>query len=183
VASAWDWSRRSWRTADEPATRRILAELGPDILALNAGATPAMGPLDQLSWADSLRFGNMTSRPVSIGCRLRSTSRSSREAGSSLYRAARQKTDRQCRGGYGGAKRMLWFMAKYANGVSEKKRLGIAFRRSCRSRCSWGTGVGDAVLVNGKRVELSATASPPSTRPNSGNTTEYDAEFLLVAAA
>ena len=30
--------------------------------------------------------------------------------------------------GYGGAKRMLWFIAKYANGVSEKKHLGIRFQ-------------------------------------------------------
>ena len=28
-------------------------------------------------------------------------------------------------GGYGRAKRMLRFMAKYANGISEKKQLGI----------------------------------------------------------
>jgi NAD(P)-dependent dehydrogenase (short-subunit alcohol dehydrogenase family) len=37
---------------DETAAHRILAELRPDILALNAGATPPMGRLDQLSWAD-----------------------------------------------------------------------------------------------------------------------------------
>ena len=37
---------------DETAAHRILAEVRPDILALNAGATPPMGRLDQLSWAD-----------------------------------------------------------------------------------------------------------------------------------
>src|ERR1700727_2003240 len=37
---------------DETAAHRIVAELCPDILVLNAGATPPMGPLDQLSWAD-----------------------------------------------------------------------------------------------------------------------------------
>src|ERR1700722_16884845 len=37
---------------EETAAHRILAELRPDILALNAGATPPMGRLDQLSWAD-----------------------------------------------------------------------------------------------------------------------------------
>jgi NAD(P)-dependent dehydrogenase (short-subunit alcohol dehydrogenase family) len=34
---------------DETAAHRILAELRPDILALSAGVTPPMGPLDQLS--------------------------------------------------------------------------------------------------------------------------------------
>jgi hypothetical protein len=36
---------------DETATHRILAEVRPDILALNTGATPRMSRLDQLSWA------------------------------------------------------------------------------------------------------------------------------------
>ena len=31
-------------------------------------------------------------------------------------------------GGYGGAKRMLWLMAKYANGVAEQRGLGIVFQ-------------------------------------------------------
>src|SRR5450432_655615 len=37
---------------DETAAHRILSEVRPDILALNAGAKPRMGRLDQLSWAD-----------------------------------------------------------------------------------------------------------------------------------
>src|SRR5207244_13565058 len=37
---------------DEIAAHRILAEVRPDVLALNAGATPRMGRLDQMSWAD-----------------------------------------------------------------------------------------------------------------------------------
>ncbi len=37
---------------DENAAHRILAEVRPDILVLNAGATPRMGRLDQVSWAD-----------------------------------------------------------------------------------------------------------------------------------
>ena len=37
---------------DVTAAHRILAEVRPDILALNAGTKPRMGRLDQLSWAD-----------------------------------------------------------------------------------------------------------------------------------
>jgi NAD(P)-dependent dehydrogenase (short-subunit alcohol dehydrogenase family) len=37
---------------DGTAAHRIVSELRPDILVLNAGATPPMGGLDQLSWAD-----------------------------------------------------------------------------------------------------------------------------------
>ena len=38
--------------ADETAAKRIIAEVRPDILVLNAGAKPRMGRLDQVSWAD-----------------------------------------------------------------------------------------------------------------------------------
>src|SRR6185503_18909778 len=37
---------------DNGAAQRILADVRPDILVLNAGATPRMGRFDQLSWAD-----------------------------------------------------------------------------------------------------------------------------------
>jgi hypothetical protein len=47
-------------------------------------------------------------------------------------------------GGYGGAKRMLWFMATYANGVSEEKRLEIRFQAIVPQQMVLGTGVGDA---------------------------------------
>ena len=47
-------------------------------------------------------------------------------------------------GGYGGAKRMLWFMVKYANGVSEEKNLGIRFQAIVPRQMILGTGTGDA---------------------------------------
>src|SRR5204862_372332 len=37
---------------DETAAHRILAEVRPDILALNAGTPPPMGRLEQLSWSE-----------------------------------------------------------------------------------------------------------------------------------
>src|SRR6266851_1301184 len=37
---------------EEGVAQRVLADIRPEILALNAGMTPCMGRLDQLSWAD-----------------------------------------------------------------------------------------------------------------------------------
>src|SRR3984957_360979 len=37
---------------DRAAANRILADIQPDLLALNAGVTPRMGRLDQLRWGD-----------------------------------------------------------------------------------------------------------------------------------
>jgi hypothetical protein len=47
-------------------------------------------------------------------------------------------------GGYAGAKRMLWMMAKYANGVSTQNNLGIRFQAIVPLQIVGNTGVGDA---------------------------------------
>ena len=129
---------------DEAAAHRILAELRPDILVLNAGAKPPMGRLDQLSWADftapwehDVKAGlhwlqAALNLPLKPGSRVLVVSSGAAVNGSPMS------------GGYGGAKRMLWFMAKYANGVSERKRLGIRFQAIVPQQMVLGTGVGDA---------------------------------------
>src|SRR4030081_2854126 len=106
---------------DEGAAQRILAEVRPDILALNAGAKPRMGRLDQMSWADftapwetDVKAGlywlqAALSLPLKPGSRVLVGSSGAAVNGSPMS------------GGYAGAKHMLWFMARYANGVSEQK--------------------------------------------------------------
>src|SRR5258705_9383451 len=128
---------------DETAAHRILAEVRPDILALNAGATPRMGRLDQLSWADftatwetDVKAGlywlqAALNLPLKPGSRVLVGSSGAAENGSPLS------------GGYAGAKRMLWIMAKYANGVAKQKGLGIRFQAIVPTQIIGGTGVGD----------------------------------------
>ena len=128
---------------DETAAHRILAEVRPDILALNAGTTPRMGRLDQLSWADftapwetDVKAGlywlqAALNLPLKPGSRVLVGSSGAAQNGSPLS------------GGYAGAKRMLWFMAKYANGVSEQEDLGIRFQAIVPLQIVGDTGVGD----------------------------------------
>ena len=128
---------------DESAAHRILAEVRPDILVLNAGATPRMGRLDQLTWADftatwetDVKAGlywlqAALKAPLKPGSRVLVVSSGAAVSGSPMS------------GGYGGAKRMLWFMAKYANGVSEQKDLKIRFQAIVPQQMVGGTGVGD----------------------------------------
>jgi len=129
---------------DETAAHRILAEIRPDILVLNAGAKPRMGRFDQLSWADFTTTWETDVRaglywlqaalnvPLKPGSRVLVGSSGAAVNGSPMS------------GGYGGAKRMLWFMAKYANGVAEQKHLGIRFQTIVPQQIIGGTGVGDA---------------------------------------
>lgn len=129
---------------DERAAHRILAEVGPDILVLNAGAKPPMGRLDQISWADftatwetDVKAGlywlqAALKAPLKRGSRVLVVSSGAAQNGSPLS------------GGYAGAKRMLWTMAKYANGVAEQNDLGIRFQTIVPQQMVGGTGVGDA---------------------------------------
>lgn len=128
---------------DEGAARHILSEVRPDIVALNAGAKPRMGRLDQLSWADfsapwehDVKAGlywlqAALNMPLTPGSRVLVVSSGAAVSGSPMS------------GGYGGAKRMLWFMAQYANRVSEQKGLGIRFQVIVPRQMIPGTGIGD----------------------------------------
>jgi len=128
---------------DETSAHRILAEVRPDILALNAGTKPRMGRLDQMSWADftapwetDVKAGlywlqAALNLPLKPGSRVLVGSSGAAQSGSPLS------------GGYAGAKRMLWFMARYANGVSEQNGLGIRFQAIVPLQMVGGTGVGD----------------------------------------
>src|SRR5271169_4005743 len=127
---------------DESAAHRILAEVRPDILVLNAGATPRMGRLDELSWADfaatwetDVKAGlywlqAALKAPLKPGSRVLVVSSGAAVSGSPMS------------GGYGGAKRMLWFMANYANVVSKQSDLGIRFQAIVPQQIIGGTGIG-----------------------------------------
>jgi NAD(P)-dependent dehydrogenase (short-subunit alcohol dehydrogenase family) len=129
---------------DESAAHRILAEIRPDILALNAGTTPRMGSLDQLSWAD---FSAPWETDVKAGFYwLQAALNLPLEPGSCVLvgSSGAGQNGSPLSGGYAGAKRMLWFMAKYANRVSQQKDLGIRFQAIVPTQIIGGTGVGDA---------------------------------------
>jgi NAD(P)-dependent dehydrogenase (short-subunit alcohol dehydrogenase family) len=128
---------------DEGAAQRILADVRPEILVLNAGAIPRMGQLDQLSWEDfsvtwetDVKAGfywmqAALNLPLKQGARVLVGSSGAALQGSPLS------------GGYAGAKRMLWIMAKYANGLAKQKGLGIRFQAIVPTQIIGGTGVGD----------------------------------------
>jgi len=129
---------------DQGAAQRILADVRPQVVVLNAGTAPRMGPLDQLSWADfsapwetDVKAGlywmqAALNLPLAPGARVLVGSSGAALQGSPLS------------GGYAGAKRMLWLMAKYANGVAAQKELGIRFQAIVPQQMIGGTGVGDA---------------------------------------
>jgi len=115
--------------ATDPALAdHVVREIRPTVIVLNAGAAPAMGPIHEQTWEAFSAVWNTDVKaalhwiqaalrlPVAPGSRVLITSSGAAVAGSPLS------------GGYAGAKRMVWMMANYANGVSDELGLGIKFQ-------------------------------------------------------
>lgn len=117
-------------TADA-ADPRVAADLidrhHPDILVLNAGVVPPMGPVDQLSWAQFERNWQVDtrhvfewtkvalSRPLPPGSTVVVLSSGAALRGSPVS------------GGYAGAKAAIRFIATYAADESARRGLGLRF--------------------------------------------------------
>jgi NAD(P)-dependent dehydrogenase (short-subunit alcohol dehydrogenase family) len=128
---------------DAAAAQRVLSETRPDLLVLNAGAKPPMGRLDTLSWDD---FTATWETDVKAGFHwLQAALRLPLERGSRVLvgSSGAALNGSPLSGGYAGAKRMLWIMARYANGVSDQAKLGIRFQVIVPQQMVGGTGVGD----------------------------------------
>ena len=114
--------------ADPALAASSLRDVRPTVLVLNAGATPTMAPLHMQTW-DTFRavwetdvkagfhwIQEAIRLPLPPGSRVLIGSSGAAVAGSPLT------------GGYAGAKRMLWMMAHYANGIATELGLGIRFQ-------------------------------------------------------
>lgn len=113
---------------DEKLARGVLSEVRPSILVLNAGTTPPFGPFHELTWEKFSRAWDVDVKagfhwiqealrlPLPRGSRVIISSSGAALNGSPLS------------GSYAGAKRMLWFMALYANDVARRLDLGIRFQ-------------------------------------------------------
>jgi NAD(P)-dependent dehydrogenase (short-subunit alcohol dehydrogenase family) len=122
----------------------LLRELHPGVLVLNAGAHPAMGPLHEQTWEGFSRVWNTDVKagfhwlqaalrlPLARGSRVLIGSSGAAVNGSPMS------------GGYAGAKRMLWLMASYANGISAEQDLGIRFQAIVPMQMLAAGGVGRA---------------------------------------
>jgi NAD(P)-dependent dehydrogenase (short-subunit alcohol dehydrogenase family) len=129
---------------EENEAYRILSEVHPEVLVLNAGAKPPMGRLDQLNWTD---FSAAWETDVKAGLYwIQAALKTPLKAGSRVLVASSgaAQNGSPLSGGYAGAKRMLWLMAKYANGVSMQNKFGIRFQAIVPLQMIGNTGVGDA---------------------------------------
>ncbi|MEO5951209.1 MAG: SDR family oxidoreductase [Chloroflexia bacterium] len=112
---------------DPKTAPQVMHDLRPQVLVLNAGATPDMGPVSKLSWEQFSRnwetdtfmtfaFGKEALQmPLAEGSVVVIMSSGAAVGGSALS------------GGYAGAKRMQWFLAGYMQQEADALGLNIRF--------------------------------------------------------
>jgi NAD(P)-dependent dehydrogenase (short-subunit alcohol dehydrogenase family) len=113
---------------DEDLAYSVIQRMQPSILILNAGATPVMEPIHEVSWANFNRAWDVDVKatfhwvqeaiktPLPRGSRVIIGASGAAMGGSPLS------------GSYAGAKKMQMFMANYANGIAKELDLGIRFQ-------------------------------------------------------
>lgn len=116
---------------------RVVADVQPDVLILNAGAHLPMAPIDEQTWesfsanwntdvkAGLIGIQAALKAPLKPGSRVLITS-----SGAAMVLDVPYIKPEALRlsGGCIGAKRMLWFMAHSANAVARERKLGIHFQ-------------------------------------------------------
>lgn len=114
--------------SDKAVADEVVARVRPDALVLSNGALPAMGRIDEIDWETFSTAWNTDVKAglhwVQAALRLPLPRNARVIVGSSG--AAMQGSPGS--GGYAGAKRMLMFLAKYAQGISTQRDLGIRFQ-------------------------------------------------------
>lgn len=121
---------------------RVVSRVRPDVLILNAGVTPSMGGMREMSWD---RFSTVWNSDVKAGFYwLQAALRLPLAPGARVLLGSSGAAIRGAlfSGGYSGAKRMLWLMAHYANAEAQALDLGIHFQALLPLDLVAGTDVG-----------------------------------------
>lgn len=129
---------------DAALALETLQTLQPNLLILNVGAPPPMASLHAIKWEDfSTNWmvdvrANLTwiqaalTTPLPLNTRVLLISSGAAVGGSPLS------------GGYAGAKRMQWFLAKYATSFAKERNLSLQFQTIVPTQMAPDTGVGMA---------------------------------------
>jgi NAD(P)-dependent dehydrogenase (short-subunit alcohol dehydrogenase family) len=143
---------------EESVARRILRDLRPSILVLNASAPPPMSQFHELCWEDFSKIWEVDVKagfhwlqgaihlPLPRGSRVIIGLNGAALNGSPLS------------GSDAGAQRMLWYMAHYANAVAKELNLDIHFQTIAPSQIIGKTQLGrfateDYVKRNGVSLD------------------------------
>ena len=129
---------------DAALATSVLTRLRPELLILNAGVTPTISGMRELSWDSFSCAWNVDVQvgfywlqaalrlPLAPGARVLLISSGAAVRGAPFS------------GGYAGAKRMLWLMAEYANAEAKQLGLNVHFQTLLPLDLVRDTGVGQS---------------------------------------
>ncbi|APO79422.1 short-chain dehydrogenase/reductase SDR family protein (plasmid) [Rhizobium etli 8C-3] len=132
---------------DAGVAKQIMADTRPDIAIVNVGAKPPMDRIDRIGWEAFATNWNVDVKaalhwaqaaltlPMAPGGLVIFVSSGAAVQGSPLS------------GGYAGAKRAQWFIAKYAEALSTQLEMDLRFRVIIPRQMFAGTGVGDTGIA------------------------------------
>jgi NADP-dependent 3-hydroxy acid dehydrogenase YdfG len=111
---------------DEKFIDNAVREYQPDLVVLTAGATPVMKPIDSFDWET---FSQTWNQDVKAAFNVvRSTLRNLKPGSVVVIVSSGAAADGSpLSGGYAGAKKTQWFLADYAQIVSNAKQRGLRF--------------------------------------------------------
>lgn len=113
---------------NELLINKVVDELKPDIIILNAGATPVMGNLQEQTWDSFTTVWNTDVKAGLYGIQAALKTPLPQGSRILIVVSGAAMVGAPLSGSYAGAKRMLWFMAQYANEIAKNKGLGITFQ-------------------------------------------------------
>jgi len=113
---------------DKSIIENAIKEIRPEILILNAGATPIMGSIEEQTWQSFNLVWEMDVKACFFA--IQAALNNDTPSGSRTYiiSSGAALVGAPMSGSYAGAKNMLWFLAQYANELSATKGLNITFQ-------------------------------------------------------
>ena len=141
---------------------RVVADVDPNVLILNAGARLPMEPIDRQTWEgfsstwDTDVKGTLAGIQAALRTPMKSGGRiliMSSGAAMVISHPHIEPDSLRLSGGYIGAKRMQWFMAYQANAVSRERGLGLHFQVLVPGQLMAGTALGRAVASAYAEIE------------------------------
>lgn len=173
---------------DEWLMDRIVADVQPDILVLNAGARLPMVSIDHQTWDEFSSAWNTDVKATFVGIQaalntpMKPGSRvmiMSSGAATVMSSPFIEPENLRLSGGYIGAKRMVWYMAHQANAVSRERQLSIHFQALIPGQVIPGTALGHGVAS--AYAELEGVSAEQHVLHRYGSIMEPDTFGEMVA--
>lgn len=151
---------------DAVAAKKITQDTRPEVTIVNAGAEPPMARIDQIDWEAFTTNWNVDVKAALHWAQAALTTPMAPGGLVILISSGAAVHGSPLSGGYAGAKRGQWFIAKYCQGLADQLGLGLRFRVIVPRQMFRGTGVGDTGITAYAKAAGRTFAEQAATWPD-----------------